>query len=112
MALASIRSAKQKENFLSGNLEGTLVSKPQIAIIVQNIKHAYKFRNAVVHASPRTVRIKDEQGDPIEVEQFVGIIQEYTHRALRLMIERAADVDEKEPLFQWNTLILNQNAPC
>lgn len=80
--------------------------------VFQNIKQAYKFRNAVVHASPRTVRIKDEQGDPIEVEQFVGIIQDYTNRALRLMIERAADVDLKEPLFKWNTSILHQNGPC
>lgn len=79
--------------------------------VFQNIKHAYKFRNAVVHASPRTLPIKDEKGDPIEVKQFVGIIQEYTHRVLRLMIERAADVDLKEPLFKWNTLILNQNGP-
>jgi hypothetical protein len=66
----------------------------------------------VVHASPRTIRIKNEHGDPIEVEQILGIIQEYTHQALRLMIERAASVDPNEPLFNWNTLILNKNGPC
>ena len=80
--------------------------------IFHNIKQAYKFRNAVVHASSRTIQIKDEDGDPIELEQFLGIIQTYTHRALRLMVERAASVDLKEPLFDWNTLILNQNKPC
>lgn len=79
--------------------------------IFHNIKQAYKFRNAVVHASSRTLRIKDEQGNPIELEQLLGIIQDYTHRTLRLMIERAASVNLKEPLFDWNTLALNQDKP-
>jgi hypothetical protein len=80
--------------------------------VFHNIKQAYKFRNAVVHASSRTIRIKDEQGEPIEVEQFLGTIQGYTHRALRLMIERAASADLEEPLFNWNTLMLTKNKPC
>jgi hypothetical protein len=75
--------------------------------VFHNIKQAYKLRNAVVHASLHTNRIKNEQGDPIEMEQFLGIIQKYTHQALRLMIERAASVDRNEPLFDWSTLILN-----
>ena len=74
--------------------------------VFHDIKQAYKFRNAVVHASSRTIQIKNEQGNPIEVEQFLGIIQAYTHRALRLMIERAASVDVREPLFNWNNVDL------
>jgi len=66
--------------------------------------------SAAVAASSRTIRIKDEQGDPIGVEQFLGIIQADTHRALRLMIERAASLDLKEPLFDWNTFILNRTS--
>jgi len=73
--------------------------------VFHNIKQAYKFRNGVVHATSRTIRIKDEQGNPIELEQFLGTFQAYTHRALRLMIERAASVDLNEPLFDWNSLI-------
>ena len=72
------------------------------ATVFHNIKQAYKFRNAVVHASSRAIRIKDEQGDPLEVDQFLGIIQTYIHRALRLMIERATSVNLKEPLFDWD----------
>jgi hypothetical protein len=75
--------------------------------VFHNIKQAYKLRNAVVHASSRTIRIKNEQGDPIEVEQFLRIIQDYTHQALRLMIGRAASVDRNEPLFNWSTLMLD-----
>ena len=93
-----------------GNLSNTLAQRaayllsnntPERTTVFHNIKQAYKFRNAVVHASSRTIRIKDEQGAPLEVEQFLGIIQAYTHRALRLMIERAATVNLKEPLFKW-----------
>jgi hypothetical protein len=79
------------------------VRRPQYGF--HNIKQAYKFRNAVVHASSRTIRIKDEQGNLIELEQFLGTFQAYTHRALRLMIEQAASVDVNEPLFDWNTLV-------
>jgi hypothetical protein len=97
-----------------GNLSNTLAQRVAYLLsnntadrtnVFRNIKQAYKLRNAVVHASLRTIRIKDEQGNPFELEQFLGIIQAYTHRALRLMIERAASVDLKEPLFDWNTLI-------
>ena len=77
--------------------------------IFHNIKQAYKFRNGVVHASSRTTRIKDEEGNPIELEHFLGIIQEYTHCVLCLMIQRAASVDPKEPLFDWKTSIQLEN---
>ena len=76
--------------------------------VFHNIKQAYKFRNAVVHASSRTIRIKDEQGNLIELEQFLGTFQAYPHRALRLMIERAASVDVNEPLFELEHVDLNQ----
>jgi hypothetical protein len=96
----SDRLARRIAYLLSSNAAGRTT-------ILHNIKQAYKFRNVVVHGSSRTIRIKDEHGDLIEMQQFLGIIQEYTHRALRLMVERAASVDLKEPLFDWNTLILN-----
>ena len=73
--------------------------------VFYNIKQAYKVRNAVVHASSRTIQIKNEHGDPIELGQFLGIIETYIRWALRLMIERAASVDLKERLFDWDSLI-------
>jgi len=73
--------------------------------VFHNIKQAYKVRNAVVHASSRKIRITDEQANLIELEQFLGTFQAYTHRALRLMIERAASVDPNKSLFDWNTLV-------
>lgn len=40
---------------------------------------------------------------PDQAETISRNIQAYTHLALRLVIERAASVDLKEPLFDWNT---------
>lgn len=94
--LSKTLSARVAYLLSSNSAEGTK--------IFHTIKQAYKFRNNVVHGSSQTIRLKDEHGDPIELEQFLGIIQTYTHRALRLMIERAAKVDLTEPLFKWNTL--------
>ena len=79
--------------------------------VFHNMKQAYKFRSTVVHASSHTIQIKDEQGDPIEMDEYLGIIQTYTHLALRLMIERAAAVDLKEPLYKWNTLASDYDKP-
>lgn len=78
--------------------------------ISYNIKQAYQLRNAVVHGSAHTIQIIDEHDDPIGQDQFLGIIQNYTHTALRLMIERAASVDVTEPLFDKRKLSFNRDA--
>jgi hypothetical protein len=77
--------------------------------VYHNVKQAYNFRSAVVHGSSRTIQIKDEHGEPVKLDQFLGIIQAYMHRALRLMIERAATLTPSQILFDWDALILNQN---
>ena len=78
--------------------------------ISYNIKQAYKLRNAVVHGSSRTIQITDEHRKPIGREQLLEIIQDYTGRALRLMIERPASVDVTEPLFDKRKLSFNRDA--
>ncbi|MBA2524770.1 MAG: hypothetical protein H0V18_03150 [Pyrinomonadaceae bacterium] len=70
------------------------------------MQQAYNIRSLVVHGSMKTIKPRDENRNPIPLEQFLGTIQMYMHRALRLMIDQAASVRPKEPLFDWERVML------
>jgi hypothetical protein len=77
------------------------------SIVREYMRQAYNIRSSVVHGSVKTIQPRDENRNPIPLEQFLGTIQMYMHRAIRLMIDQAATVGPKEPLFDWETVMLS-----
>lgn len=71
------------------------------------MRQAYNIRSSVAHGSMKTTKPRGENRNPIPLEQFLGTIQMYMHRAIRLMIDQAASVRPKEPLFDWERVMLS-----
>jgi hypothetical protein len=77
------------------------------SVVRGHMRQAYNIRSAVVHGSAKTFQPKNEEGNPIRLEEFLGIIQMYVHRTIRLMIDQAARVEPKQPLFDWEKAMLS-----
>jgi hypothetical protein len=71
------------------------------------MRQAYNIRRSVVHGSMKTIKLRDKNRNPIPLEQFLGTIQMYVHRVIRLMIDQAASVRQNEPLFDWERVMLS-----
>jgi hypothetical protein len=71
------------------------------------MRQAYNIRSSVVHGSMKTIKPRDENRNPIPLEQFLGTIQMYINHAIRLMIDQAANVSPKESLFDWERVMLS-----